>query len=131
MKTPEGNTISAMEEISKHEVTILDFWASWCGPCLREMPRMVELYRKYENKGLGIISISLDSDEDSWKNAIRKLSMSWTNISELNGWNNSVAQAFNVNAIPCMVIVDKEGAVLQKGLIAGELSNIIESRLGK
>ena len=131
MNTPEGTTISALDEISKHKLTIIDFWASWCGPCLYEMPRVAELYNKYKDKGLGIISISLDTDETSWKNAIKELNMSWTNVSELNGWENTVARAFNVYAIPHTVIVAQDGVILQNGLIGNDLINYIEKQFSK
>ena len=129
LNTPEGEPLSVMSLVQQNKVTILDFWASWCGPCRREMPFMKELYAEYHPKGLGIIGISLDENAAEWNRAISDLKIEWPQISDLQGWNSSAAQTFQVNAIPFLVILDNEGKILQKGLRGEELKNFISELL--
>jgi len=129
LSDPEGRQVSAKEVISQHKITILDFWASWCGPCRQEMPNMTSLYQAYADKGLGILGISLDENHDAWVNAIKELGMSWPQVSDLKGWNSAAAQQFNVRAIPHVIIVDQNGVILEKGLRGKELEDYISSRL--
>lgn len=128
MNAPDGKAISVLDEIKTHKITIIDFWASWCGPCFREAPNLVDLYKKYNEKGLGIIGVSLDSEETNWKNAIEQWGLSWTHVSDLQGWNNAAAIAHNVRAIPFTMIVDQEGNILKEGLTGENLRDFIESQ---
>lgn len=129
MTDTNGKQVSVKEEFSKHKITILDFWASWCGPCRQEMPNLVSIYNKYNKQGLGIIGISLDEDEVQWKNAINEMNMSWLQLSDLQGWNNSAAQIYGIQAIPFTIIVDENGNVINAGLRGQELENIIHNIL--
>ena len=124
-----GNTVSVQEEISKHKITIIDFWASWCGPCMQEVPFMVELYSKYKDKGLGIIGISLDKDEQKWKNTVKRMRMDWTHISDLQGWHNTAAQMLGVDSIPFTIVVDDKGNILITGLRGEDLVAFVANQL--
>ena len=124
-----GGSISVRDEISKHKITVIDFWASWFGPCMQEAPYMVDLYNKYSDKGLGIIGISLDKDEQSWKNAVKRMHMNWTHISDLQGWNNAAAQMLGITSIPFTIVVNREGAILTAGLRGEELATFVASKL--
>ena len=129
MNTPEGQPLNIMDEVKKNKVTILDFWASWCGPCRQEMPNMKELYANYKDKGLGIVGISLDEDGDAWMEAIKELGLTWPQMSDLKGWQCEAGQMFQVNAIPFMAIVDQNGTIIQKGLRGQELEQFISEQL--
>ena len=129
--TPDGNPLSVMSEVNKNRVTILDFWASWCGPCRKEVPFMKELYKNYHEKGLGIIGISLDEDHADWVKGIDELGMTWPQMSDLKGWQSEAGQMFQVNSIPFMVIVDQNGTILAKGLRGEELSDFLGELLGR
>lgn len=129
LPTPDGQLMSAMDEVAKHKVTILDFWASWCGPCCQEMPNMVSLYAKYREKGLGILGISLDNDKDKWKGAIASMNMTWPQVGDMNGWNTQPVELFQVTAIPFVAVVDASGTILAKGLRGAELEAFIEKTL--
>ena len=129
LQTPEGEPLSAMSEIAKNKVTILDFWASWCGPCRQETPFMVELFKEFHEKGLGIVGISLDEDKDAWVKAIGELHMSWPQMSDLKGWQSEAGQLFQVTSIPFMVVVDQNGKILQKGLRGDDLKSFISNQL--
>lgn len=127
----DGKPRSILKEITRHKITIIDFWASWCGPCRNDMPEMVALYDKYNAKGLGIIGISLDKKQTDWKSATKTLGIKWTQMSDLKGWENAAARIFNVQAIPYTVVVDKNGVILKKGLRGAELKNYVESMINK
>ncbi len=129
MPTPENTDLSVMSEVKNNKLTILDFWASWCGPCREETPFMVELYKKYHEKGLGIVGISLDNSKEPWVTAIKELGMPWPQMSDLGGWQSEGARLFQVNSIPFTVVVDQQGKILKKGLRGNELEKFIEEQL--
>ncbi|GFZ76291.1 thiol:disulfide interchange protein [Aquaticitalea lipolytica] len=113
---PNGKMIS-LNEI-KGKVTIIDFWASWCGPCRRENPNVVKTYNKYHNKGLEIISVSLDraGQKDKWLKAIEDDKLTWHHVSNLNYFNDPVAKQYNIQSIPSTYILDSEGKIAAKNL---------------
>ncbi len=129
MATPEGEELSVMDVVEQNRLTILDFWASWCQPCVREMPVMVELYERFHEKGLGIIGISLDENHDQWTKAIKTLGMTWPQISDLKGWNSHAAEMFHVQAIPHMIVVNSSGNILKSGLRGEALESFIAGQL--
>ena len=131
MRDVDGNMLSVLKEVKKNKITVIDFWASWCGPCIHEMPEVIKMYNQYKSQGLGIIGVSLDSNEKAWKNAITSLSLPWTHISELNGWNNSMVSAYGIRSIPFTMIVDSEGKILQKGLRGQQLAHAVGQLLSK
>ena len=116
MQTPEGKTIKVSDYVSKNKYTLIDFWASWCGPCLREMPNVVKAYTNYHDKGLEIVGVSLDNKKDAWVNAIKKQNMPWPHISDLKGWECAGAAAYNVKAIPANVLISQDGKIIAKDL---------------
>lgn len=130
-QTLDGSDISLMEEIKKNKVTIIDFWASWCGPCRQEMPFMIQLYDEYQPKGLGIVGISLDNDKNEWQRATDAMGMKWPQMSDLQGWENEIAQSFNVTSIPHTVVVDQQGKILRRGLRGEGLKAFISEQLAK
>jgi thiol-disulfide isomerase/thioredoxin len=101
----------------KGQYVLIDFWASWCGPCRKENPNVVKLYEKYKDKGFTIYSVSLDNNKEKWLEAIKKDNLTWPNhVSELKGWQTSVLGDYGVNAIPFTVLIDKEGKIVQAHL---------------
>ena len=111
---PEGKKISLRESMGK--VTIIDFWASWCGPCRGENPNVVALYKELHDKGLNIIGVSLDKDAAKWKEAIAKDGLVWAQISNLKYWNEPIAKQYNVESIPATFILDAKGTIVAKDL---------------
>ncbi len=129
LNNPEGQPVSALSLVGQNRITILDFWASWCGPCRQETPFMVQLYKKYHDQGLGIIGISLDEDNAAWTAAIKELGMTWPQLSDLKGWKSQAAQQFMVNSIPFMIVLDQQGTILEKGLRGQDLEQFISEQL--
>ena len=125
MNDIDGNPVKLRDEIAKHNVTLIDFWASWCGPCRAEMPYVKALY---EN-GFHVIGISLDDDKDKWTSAVKNMGMTWLQLSDLNGWHNQIAVALGVNSIPHTVVVDKNGKILARGLRGERLRDFMTNSL--
>ena len=117
------------EEIAKHDMTVIDFWASGCGPCRNEMPTMVKLRQSYNEKQLGIIGVSLDTDYNKWTAAFDEMQMNWPQFSELKGWDSYIVQKLGITSIPYTIIVDKDRNILAKGLRGKELERYIESKI--
>jgi thiol-disulfide isomerase/thioredoxin len=113
-KNPEGKQISLKESMGK--VTIIDFWASWCGPCRGENPNVVALYKELHAKGLNIIGVSLDKDAAKWKEAIAKDGLVWPQISNLKFWDEPIAKQYNVESIPATFILDAKGVIVARDL---------------
>jgi thiol-disulfide isomerase/thioredoxin len=125
----DGTPVSLLGEVSKSKITVIDFWASWCGPCRQEMPFMLELYDKYKDKGLNIIGISLDEDSDAWKAATQQLNIPWVQMSDLKGWENVIAKHFCVTSIPHTIVVDQQGKILKRGLRSEKLEEFVVGQL--
>ena len=122
----EGNDVSAYSVIKANKLTIVDFWASWCPPCVAEIPNIKKIYDEYNAKGLGILGVSLDKDADAWKGAIKKFDMTWSHVSDLKGWENAAARQFNVQSIPFMMIVDSEGKIVAQDVRGEGLKKVVE-----
>jgi thiol-disulfide isomerase/thioredoxin len=126
-KTPEGKTISLKECLGK--VTIIDFWASWCGPCRRENPSVVALYNEFHSQGLSIVGVSLDQDLNKWKEAIVKDKISWFQVSNIKGWNDPIAILYQIESIPQTYILDSDGKIIAKNLRGDELRTKVKELL--
>ena len=122
---PDGNSVTLSKALGK--ITILDFWASWCRPCRVENPNFVKLYNKYHDKGLNIISVSLDRENQmkSWVNAIEKDNLNWYNVSNLKYWQDPVAQLYNISSIPATFILDEKGKIIATRLRGSALEEKI------
>ena len=129
MTDMNGKNVAVTDEFAKHKLTIIDFWASWCGPCRQEMPSLVKTYNDYKDKGLGIVGVSLDEDKEQWSSAVNAMGMTWTQLSDLQGWHNAVAQMYGIQAIPFTIVVDDKGKVLMAGLRGEELRAFVAQRL--
>lgn len=126
----EGQEVSLKEVVEANKVVLLDFWASWCRPCMGEMPYLLEAYAKYHDKGFEIYGVSLDDDEQAWKNTLEKQGMKWVNVSTLGGWQTEAAKEYSVNSIPANFLINAEGEIIARNLrgeaLAEKLAEIFE-----
>jgi thiol-disulfide isomerase/thioredoxin len=132
--SPKGNVITLSS--FKGKLVLVDFWASWCGPCRAENPAVVAAYNKYHSlnfkngKGFEILSVSLDQNAVAWEKAIDKDQLIWPNhVSDLQGWSNAAALRYGVNSIPTNVLVDGNGIIVAKNLRGTDLEKALEAQI--
>ncbi|HEY9262241.1 TlpA disulfide reductase family protein [Chitinophaga sp.] len=106
----------------KGKPLLVEFWASWCGPCRAENPNLISQYKRYKDKGFQIIAISLDDHKDKWLEAIAKDGMPWIHVSDLKGWNNEVGRLYGIRAVPANFLLDGEGKIIAASLRGEELN---------
>lgn len=114
LNTPDGKTIKLSSLRGKY--VLIDFWASWCGPCRKENPNVVRMYNKFKNKNFEIFGVSLDDNKQKWTGAIAQDGLGWMHVSDLKGWQSQGAALYSVTAIPATFLIDKEGKIIAKNL---------------
>ena len=124
-----GDDVSLSEEVSNNNVTLLDFWAAWCRPCRVENPNLVRLYKAYNKNGFDIIGVSLDRTKEQWEQAVEDDNLLWTQVSNLNFWNDPIARRYSIRAIPQSFLINKEGVVIGKNLRGNDLEESIKFAL--
>lgn len=126
---PQGQTVWVGDYVGQNKLVLIDFWASWCGPCMREMPNVVKAYDLYHDKGLEIVGVSLDKDKASWLAAIEQTGQKWPQMSDLKGWDCQGAQFYNIQSIPANVLVNEHGMIIARDLRGEDLINTIAQQL--
>ncbi|ASZ11434.1 MULTISPECIES: TlpA disulfide reductase family protein [Chitinophaga] len=122
---PAGKLIKLSSFRGKY--VLVDFWASWCGPCRQENPNVVKAYQQYKNKNFAILGVSLDNDKSRWLHAVEKDGLEWTQVSDLRGWGNEVAVQYGIQSIPANFLVDPDGKIIARNLRGSAL----EARLAQ
>lgn len=121
MTDPQGQTVKLSDYAGKGKVVLVDFWASWCGPCIQSIPALKGIYQKHHNKGFEIVGISLDNNQEAWTKAIEKHQLTWPHMSDLKGWNSIGATTYSIRYIPQTILLDAEGTIIGKSLSEEEL----------
>lgn len=130
LAAPDG-TIIKLSSL-KGKVVLIDFWASWCGPCRKANPGVVKVYNKYKDQGFTVYSVSLDQNKQRWEQAIEKDGLAWKNhVSDLKFWNNKAAADYGVEGIPATFLLDKNGVIIDSDLHGNSLDGAVKRALKK
>ena len=129
LQTPEGNKLSLTDLRGKY--VLLDFWASWCKPCIAEAPNVKNVYKRFHNKGFEVLGVSLDNKRELWTDAIAKHRLDWLHVSSLEGWKCPVAKLYSVTGIPATFLLDPEGKIIASKLRGEELMEMVEKLLNQ
>jgi peroxiredoxin len=129
LNNPEGKPVSLSSLRGKY--VLIDFWASWCGPCRQENPNVVRMYNRFKGKNFEIFGVSLDKNKDKWVEAIQKDQLSWVHVSDLQYWQSAGAQAYGVQSIPATFLIDPSGKVIAKNLRGKALEDRLTEILSK
>lgn len=126
---PQGNPVKFSDIYKNNKVTMVDFWASWCGPCRNFNPKLVKIYQQYHKKGFEILAVSLDRDKESWEKAIKDDKLTWHHVSDLGFWDNAVAREYRINSIPQNLFVDQDGKIIGRRVSEEKIAELLDEYL--
>ena len=131
MADPDGKMHKLSDLVGEGKWLLVDFWASWCGPCRQEMPNVLEAYNKFHDKGFEVVGISFDQKKEAWVKAIEQLNMPWLQLSDLKGWNCAAAPTYKIDAIPDNLLIDPQGKIVDRALRGKPLHKRLEKIFGE
>lgn len=129
MNDANGNPVTLSSQYGKY--LLVDFWASWCSPCRAENPNIVAIYKDFNAKGFDVFGVSFDDDKDKWLKAVADDDLTWSHVSDLQGWGNTAGKLYAINSIPSNILLDPEGNIIAKNLRGEDLRNKITELLGE
>ncbi len=127
--TSNGYMIELSDLVGKTDFVLVDFWASWCGPCMEFLPQLQSLYSKYKGNSLEIYGVSLDDSKEAWLGAIKSHNIQWKLVSDLKGWKSEGARIYAVNSIPCTILIDKKGQIVGKNMSISDIENYLNKKV--
>ena len=130
MADPDGKMHKISDFVGEGKWVLVDFWASWCGPCRAEMPNVLEAYNKYHDKGFEVIGVSFDQKKEAWVKAVEQIKMPWLQISDLKGWQCAAAPIYKIDGIPDNILIDPQGKIVDRALRGKTLHTRLEQLLG-
>ena len=131
MAAPDGKMHKVSELVGEGKYVLVDFWASWCGPCRAEMPNVLEAYNRFHDKGFEVIGVSFDNKKAAWVKGIGQLKMPWLQISDLKGWNCAAVPIYKIDGIPDNILIDPQGKIIDRGLRGKALHTRLQNLLGE
>ena len=123
---PDGKKVKLSEYVPEGKYVMLEFWASWCGPCRGEIPHLREVYKEYKDKGFEIVSISIDRKDQDWKKAMKEENMVWTQLNDPGEFEGPVTQVYNIMGVPTCILLDKEGHIFKTDMRGAQLDAVLE-----
>ena len=126
----EGEEVALSDVLSENEFVLVDFWASWCGPCIVTIPKLKELHSEYKDDGFEIVFVSIDEEYDDWKGESDRQELPWVNVGDLNGWHAKTAVDYGVQWIPTEFALDSEGKIFDREVSPEELESLLADRFG-
>ena len=131
MADPDGKMHKISELVGEGKWVLVDFWASWCGPCRAEMPNVLEAYKKYHAKGFEVIGISFDQKKEAWLKAVQQLNLPWMQLSDLKGWECAAAPVYKIDGIPDNILIDPQGKIVDRALRGKALHSQLQKIFGE
>lgn len=124
-----ADSLSLSDLVGKTDYVLVDFWASWCGPCMRSLPELKTLYDKYKGSRLEVLGVSLDEDREAWITVISNRQLDWKHVSDLKGWKNIGSRTYAVNSIPSTVLIDKSGKIVGRNLNINQIEKLLKKKV--
>jgi peroxiredoxin len=123
-----GDTVKLSDLVGKTDYVLIDFWASWCGPCMQFLPELKSFYNDFKGARFEILSVSLDADRAAWSGTVSAKQMDWKQVSDLKGWKCTGSRIYAVNSIPCTILIDKSGKIVGRNLSIPQIEKLLQEK---